>query len=798
MDRVERDPPPEVVDARSLANLLIAFRSSALFYPTADTRRAWVERVLGDVCFDSIVGTHTGGPSEPLPTVRVDVVEFCLGHIGVRDFGRRLRYSFRNSPLVRMRSLKLADDDGEIGELPSSTSLNSFHGQENEMAESGERHVPQEWIARVGNFWYAFYDQLRSLTLTLGNTNDGYDARIEFARQFVLDTRTGLPGMMHPNDGYGLVSDVDCIKTLTSFGYLNKSMASGNAMTTGDDNTAGPVGSADDSKYPVYVFGSNYVWIRSNAEFTRPSAQLRRHLRPVFLDEDEVTSFTEFLVEFTGGGLIPDQEDCAAAAVEREAAVLTSMSRTPMSLQLAFALPDARFYTANLFYLRGGGESCATDFRYRREFLSNACQCENRLEYWRFSVSVAAFDGSDVNLSSNSALSDFLTDIVRAFSRVKDGQRDHYLFNKFTGLFFVSYTRSTNALGGVVPNEVGEPAAVCCSTHRWLSGHTDTRHWQSLASTDPNVLLSVVPQVLVVYRPVVSEAATKASGPRIFTNYKTFDDIVLKYVLLSAHTLKNGYANEAKGVAYKSGDNYWLFSGGGGEARSWLLREADRFAMDTDESADDSGGESRSSDARRELNEIFKRTFSAPSRLFMHAEVLSLLGFNMSGTGSAEEAQYVASLTFTHQVPGEEHNACTVICSSPTVVVDEPTGRALENFRPNDTLLVLQYPAEQDLGRVLHTSSDVGARVVKTVVSLDSFWPGVRAVNVSFRERALKHVNFVFFAATDGNRAVRRLTSYGLTELCRFNTTSTRPLLPQPVVYTLQRIFAHTVQPPPV
>src|SRR5436190_3585559 len=769
--------------AQRLANLLVAFRSCAHLYPTRESRRAWVERILFDIRFGhQIVGGHN---------VREAVIQFCLGHIGVRTLGDRLRAAFRNSD----------NNAGTLSQLLSPTvgvAANAADGGVSSSSMSAANLVSgSTGTGLLDEFWQALYEKLRSLTVTPGSTNDGYDARIEFATKVTLDLRHGMPGVIRgaTEPTLKLVADSDCAALLAAVGHLNRSMVDENVMMLNID-AAAPIGLAADAKYPVYVFGSNCIWIKSDAEYTLPYDATQ----PPILDEDgDVWNFIENLLLFSGGMFIPDQDACAAAAAEKNVTVVTSLSRNDVSLQLSFATPDSRFYTANLFYMRGG-DMCTTDVQYLRQYLSNACQCEDRLSHWRLVVSVAAFDGGEVDQSAGGDIAKYVLALIRAFQRTKVSQGAHFFINQFTVQLLINYFQDSIALGGMnasVNIADDNTAANVCYMHRWLRGHTNPNYWRLVASQCKAALLLRVPQLIVVYRPLVSPNATATNGPNLFLNYKTFEDVMSKYVLLSLETLgTGGYGDKPRGVAYESGDNYWIFTESGGSGSLQAAANGDESNGDNTRCAAGTSvgprGQNLYGDIflnpERDVTELFSQIFAAPSRLYVHAAVLSTLGFNVAA------ASGVPARTFMHS-ESDTRNMCTVFCTCPMMVIDEATNQPLVTPDGAQTLRVLKD--SQRLGSVLHYRRAArGDRVLdddavkETIVSLDDFWPGVRAVMTSFREDALKHVQFVFFTATDGSQSLQRLTKNGLVRLNRFNI-ETSEILPPPVLYVLQQMFVH-------
>lgn len=752
------------VAARSLANMLIAFRTGALFYPTRDTRLAWVEQILADVRFDRIVRGHSTLPQH----ARSAVVEFCLGHIGVNSFGRRLKKAFRRVSLPDLSSI--------VGKRPR------FDVAASEQGGTG----------RLDPFWTVLYGSIRVLTVTPDRSDtDSYDARIEFARRFTLDLNHGMPGVFKsPNESTGekeshYVARDECVATLVSVGHLNKPMAAPADLDTIDIRS---------TEYPVYVFGSNYVWIHSDAVYT--FSQAVRYPQ-AFENDSQVVTFTKHLLALERASFVPDTLASRDKAVETNRPAITSLSRNDVSLQFSFAMPDARFYVANVFYLKGG-DPCCTDFRYKRKYLSNSCHCENRLAHWRVCVSLAALDGSKFEVLIGNSLSDFVISVVRAFYRTKENQGAHYFVNQFTGLALVSYMNDSTALGGmkVDTNQGADESsrAVTCDVHSWLRGHTNVKYWRTAPSMDSiETLLLYVPQLIVVYRPLLSESVGAANGPNVFLNYKTFEDVFIKYVLLTLKTLTTGFGDKRKTVAYKNRDSYLLFypdvgdpqtpNTSGGQSQEDRLQSYDGATEVTDPNR------ATFSNVQRDVNDLFQRVFSAPSRLYVHANVLATIGFNVTAVNSG-----TPSRTFMHTEPGTEDNCVTVVSSSPLVVLDETNNsRPLKTEQTVQSLRVMKR-AYRPGDRMLPGSGngeDPSKRreFRETAVSLEDFWPGVYAILVSFTDTVLSDVHFAFFTAEDGNDSLDRLTGDGLTRLSRHNLNGSFQLLPPPVIYTLQQMY---------
>lgn len=831
--------------ARSLASLLTVLRSAAIFYYERDSRLTWLARALDDIRFDEILREQSGGVDIPT-AARSAVVDFCQGNLNVRTLGGRLCTVFRRQqmdfcprPVPATRRPREDRDSEEDDEQPSSSTavvkrprmaITSTGGDGedtsgassdterldvNEVSDDAvdrPRDAPRLGIYRLDVFWSALYDRLRQLTLVKDSTNDGYDVRIEFVRQFKMDLRAGLTGMCLPlrvgNTSAGssgnLATETDCIKTLAQFGQLNKCMVSSNAMMLDIDPSA-PVGSAATTEYPVYLFGSNCISVRPDA-----TEEQGGHAVPptVFDDEEDVRNFMTKLILYSDGTFVSDSDGCRTAAVESGTVTMTSLSKTGVSLQFAFAMPDSRFYTANVFYINGG-DTCSTDFQYDRRYLSNACQCENRLSHWRLAVSVAAFDGDNLDARPGSGLSDFVVNVVRAFHVSKQERGTTPLFvNQFTGTLLVHYLYDS------VPSPDG------CYIHRWLGYHNDVRDWRAETPVSTIELLSRVPQLFIVLRPLVSETATASNGPGIFVKYKTYGDIVQKHVLLSWECLREGYSQKRKAVAYKSQNNYWIFGAtdddsyeryqkwdggedaaddadGAGPSRA----HTNEIYKDNDEGDDTEAYETDSENGRdtplhhsssvndpnNSVEEFFNRAFNAPSRLYVHVGVLSKLGFNPTAVASG---RLVAATTFTH-TDRDTGYTCTVICSSPTVFIDETSQLPFETQDTIRSFQVLKFSGA--LYGVLQKYRDALVSEVSDAISyeykdLNEFWPGVRAIALSFTCRVLENVHFVLFTATDGNESLRRLTNDGLSRLNRSNKDAQNEILPPPVLYTLQKV----------
>ncbi|KAG8323936.1 hypothetical protein J6590_104050 [Homalodisca vitripennis] len=736
---------------RLMANLLKAFRSAAYFYPTRESRRAWLERVLFDVNFEEAVRTSVALPTIPIST-KSAVMDFCLGHIGVGPFETRLL----DTCIKRKRS--------------------RFKG----------RHRPggvRENHLQYDRYFAALCERLRPLDSPDGDC----EIRVEFVRMFTIEPNTGVAGAISLfHDNKSLVSRDECVETLVSAGgHLNRYMTESGAA-------------ASNTTYPVYVFGSNYVWIQSDAVYTLREMSRRP---PAIDGEAHTAAFVKNLLSTTGMVFVSNLEASSVAAVNRDGPVLVSLSQNGISIRFSFVMPNSRFYTANVFYL-SGGNTCATDFRYKRRYLCNACQCENRLSHWRLCVSVAALDGLGVDVTpTKGGVYGFVLDVVRAFRQTKADDDDHFLINQFTGLALINYMNDSNAVGGMVKGANNDSSAFTCEIHRWLRGHTDDNHWLSTEQSVAQLLLQS-PQLLVVYRPLVSESATAANGPGIFLHYKTFDDVVEKYVLLSSETLRDGFAGKSKTIAYKGCDNYWVFdvsrrTDGGentlestgkpvampmGDAHqrrvepSWLNADGVNEEVDTVASRRGAAGNETSFfSLRKDVSDLFQRVFSAPSRLCVHVRVLSELGFNVTAVNVSKPTRL-----FTH-TDRDTNSQCTVICSSPMVVTcDEKIDP------PDDSLQIMEHRQKSEGGAIMKShNKDTVQSFRKDTIDLDYVWSGVHAVRISFNDVVLENVNFVFFTAADGCDALERLTHEGLARMNRHNFESSWQLLPPPVVHTL-------------
>lgn len=781
--------------AVSLANLLVALRSAAHLYPTRQDRRERVQRWLFDVRFFETAREYT--PRLELPQQVFNAfLDFCLGHVGAHVLGERLLEAFSNTDRGRrfLQTRQLFDSlvasvaTTRQGHVTTDEAVSAGASGGDVVRDRDDRD-PSD-LRKYGTFWYALYGRLRTLTVTtvpnavpgqVGEEDDNYDARIEFGRQVTLDTRHGMAGVTAVPSANGFVAFDECYTTLASVGHLYRSTGSVSSPTGAATNTVFL------AEYPVYVFGSNCFWIESDAVYTLRSSVNRP---PAFENKEQIVLFARHLMSIVDTDLVPDVLECRRLAAAKNRPVITSVSRNEVSLQFSFAMPDSLMYTADLFYL-SGSNTCATNLHYKRQCLSNVCKCENRLSYWRVCVSVAAFDGS--RLSSpfgHNGMSRFATDAVRAFYLAKSAEKgDHFYINAFTGLALVHYTDDSIALGGMVEDDYntaspGESTtAATCYMHSWLRGHMNERYWRPVAVHHATDLLNNTPQLLVVCRPLISESVTAADGPNVFLKYKTFEDVLVKYVLLTSIALSRGYADSAKGIAYKTRDCFWLFSdvensddGERVDGNPAWLQEVDSFGSGT------SGVPSF--DMRRDTNDIFRHVFSAPSRLYVHADVLAGIGFNVTAVNVATPAR-----TFTHTASEASENRCTVFCSSPLVVIDETTGAPLErSIHEVEVLRVLT----RDQAQAVATSANP-LFVKTTITCLDGFWPGVNAVKTTFSDPVLLNVELVYFTAPDGDGAVQRLTTDGLARLSEVIANERDGFEPMslPVLFALQHICVH-------
>lgn len=748
--------------AQSLANLLVALRSTAFFYPTREGRRAWLEQLLFDVRFDETARDYALKMVLP-PPARVALVDFCSGHIGAHRFGKRINKAFRS-------------------------------------------------LEKVDLFWLTLYDQFRSLTSHPRRNEDCYDARIEFARRITLDLHNVAPTLtaQSSDENDAFVTYDECVCTLMSIGHLNKSVV---RTTIADQPTDDlPI----DTTYTVCLFGSNCIWIVSDAMYTLKPTNKRPH---AFENVSETTGFINILMALARTEFIPDAAECCRASVRKMRPVITSVSRNDVSVQLSFAMPDSRFYTADIFYLSGSNK-CCTDFRYKRERMSNACRCENRLTSWRMFVAVAALDDADLETPVNNLLTRFVTDVMRAFYRSKYDQGAHFYINQYTGTTLVNYMNDSVAIGGMIADANiadDSSAAASCDIHLWLRAHTNKRHWHPIATWHIARILAKHHQTLVVYRPLISDTVMIADGPNVFLNYKSFDDVLTKYVLVTSNTLERGYEGTSRAIAYKCSDGFWLYSeheqSADGERSSkgspsdtrhtveppWK-RMADKFGDSIIGTYDRSSGSSKTKRLKldgsfrppffgmhRDTDDMFHKIFSAPSRLHVHANVLTKLGLNVTAVSAGVPAR-----TFMHTDP-TTGNSCTVISSCPLVITDEESGLPIKSTSGVEALKVLQLEFDTEHGVLEQNRSPPEAGTARnfneSVVSINEFWPGVNAVRIEFEDPVLDGVQFVFFAAHDGDEAIGRLTNDGLTRLGHYNTKHSFHLLSPPVLFAVQRIF---------
>lgn len=774
-----------------LAKLLVVLRSGAHFYPTRRSRRERVLRWLFDTRFFETAREHT--PRLEIPHLaRTAVIDFCLGHVGATTVGEQLFEAFGNTDDGRKfkRRRELIDSLATAAIPATSTgSQNLSVTATNNVDKVGS--FPSEGLQNYGLFWYTLYEQLRILTVTskisvFGQRSvaDDYDARIEFVRQVLIDTRHGLDNTGVTDTG-GFVAYDECYSTLVSIGHLNKSM-SATKLDTSKPSTSSATDTVFIAQYSVHVFGSNCIWMESDALYTIKSPNRRP---PAFENEEQIILFGQHLMRIVGTEFVPDVLECRKLAVGKNRPVMTSVSRNEVSLQFSFAMPDSLLYTADLFYL-SGGNTCTTDLRYRRECLSNACQCENRLSYWRLCVSIAAFDGTTLAPpDKQKGLTKFVTDVVRAFYLAKSAEEGaHFYINAFTGLPLIDYTNDLVALGGMLYDEnisqsADSTTAVVCYIHTWLRGHMNEQYWRPVATGDVGPLLRNTPQLLLVYRPLISAIAVRGDGPNIFLKYKTFEDVIVKYVLLTLNALRNGYANKPKSVAYKATDCFWIFTDTDSVIKSRNVDNPDWLqAVESYGSQTDSR---RIFDVPRDVDDIFRRVFSAPSRLYVHSNVLTEIGFNVTAVSVATPAR-----TFTHTDCSASENRCTIFSSSPILIIDETTGYPMNSKYDVEVLRVLKI-SEKPTTNSPPIEDGTSSSYNKITISLEEFWPGVSAVKTTFKDPVLEHVEFVYFTAVDGDDSLRRLTANGLTRLKNkiMNDNKFEPISP-PVLFALERIYA--------
>lgn len=734
--------------AKMAANVLAVFRSAGNMYQTRRSRREHVGRWLASVRFFENASEYS--VRTLLPTrIRSAVIDFCLGHIGACTLGGRIFEEFQ-----------ITDEDRRT---VSDTA-------------TYDDHRSRSRVQKCRIFWCSLYDRLRTLTAVSAldaaesdeyTEEDHYDARIEFMRQTTFDPCRGVSGGTDEDGGF--VTFDECHTTLSTVEYMNTSVTC--AETT--DTTA------TTDRRPVYVFGSNCIWIESDAVYTLDSPTGRS---PVFDNGEELTEFGRRLTTESGVDFIADVPTCRNAAAATNRPTVTSVSNNQFSLQLIFAMPDSSLYTANVFYL-SGGNTCATDLRYARRWLSNVCRCENRLSCWRVCVAISAIDAIARDLPDG--IPSFVQAVVRAVYEAKSGEEgSHFYLNAFSGLALIDYNHDTTAVGGSVPADGdGTAAATTCYIHAWLRAHSNALFWWPVVARHTTGLLENTPRLIVVRRPLLSETIAANHGPNIFLKYKTFEDVVVKYVLVTSSLLRRGYANTRRGIAYKAYDCFWLYS------------DSD----DTQSPADDTPawlrtvnayGDIPLFDRRRDVADLFDHVFSAPSRLYVHRSVLVEIGFNVTAVQEAKPAR-----TFLHTDAATNAPACTVFSSSPLVVIDEKTGAPVK-CRPRigtDDPVVFESPAGE---RSFRPPSEEGEpnvpQFVETVTTpLGDFWPGVDAVKTTFRDSVLKNVEFVYFTARDRSDALARLTRNGLTRMGESiaNDRGFEPMS-MPVLFALQQMCA--------
>lgn len=732
--------------AKMSANALVVFRSAGNMYQTRRSRRDHVERWLASVRFFENASEYS--VRTVIPTrIRSAVIDFCLGHIGACTLGRRVFEEFQITDDDRRSVLDTATYDDR---------------------RSRSR------VQKCRIFWCTLYDRLRTLTAVsvLDAESDGYteedkyDARIEFMCQTTVDPCSGVSNGTDGDGGFLTFDELHT--TLSTVGYMNTSVSCAEMSDTTEPATP-------TDRQPVYVFGSNCIWIESDAVYTLDSPTERSS---VFDNgDDELTEFGQRLTTDSGVEFIADVATCRNAAAARNRPTVTSVSNNQYSLQLVFAMPDSSLYTANVFYLCGGN-TCATDLRYARRWLSNACRCENRLSCWRVCVSISAITATAHDLPDG--IPSFVQAVVRAVYEAKSGEEgSHFYLNAFSGLAIIDYNHDTTAVGGSVTADGDRtPAATTCYIHAWLRAHSNALYWWPVVARHTTGLLENTPQLIVVRRPLLSETIAADHGPNIFLKYKTFEDVIVKYVLLTSFLLRRGYANTRRGIAYKAADCFWLYSDGdtqtpADDTPAWL-RTVNAY------------GDIPLFDRRRDAADLFDHVFSAPSRLYVHRSVLVDIGFNATAVQEAKTAR-----TFLHTDAATNAPACTVFCSSPLVVIDEKTGTPVEcsQREGTDDPVVFELAADERSFRT--PSKDVPPFVETVTTPLGDFWPGVDAVKTTFRDPVLKNVEFVYFTARDRSDALGRLTRDGLTRMGESiaNDPDFEPMS-MPVLFALQQMCA--------
>lgn len=585
------------------------------------------------------------------------------------------------------------------------------------------------------DLWLAAVEIIRRAA---GDAYYDIDIKVEFEREYNLDqvrSLIGSSGFKHPS-----LRAANCLYSVSAAGFLSKPSVFG-----------GPA-----LNYRTYVYGSNLIRFdnslnRLGAPFAGSRSTVHRRTG---VGDANLHGFINTVLETANGALMADADGPAACG---SAIRFTSFSHQDVYIQFTFGVARTH-YTGTVFYLQAD-EFCQNDVAVKRETLTSGCRCDNRLLYWRLCASVTPINGTTID---EPEVRRVVTAALNAF-RTVDGD-GLVAISGFTAMAMPHMndpaTRPTQ--------RPGAPPERMCAVHDWARRNAGAV-WRMNQTRNIQTLMRATPRLLVVYRPVMMSASTERTNHRVMTQYMSYEDTFKKYVLVSRNTLTKGYgAADDCAVAYACGNAYLLFNRRNGGAAD-----------------DDDGRPAR----------LWRDTFAAPSCVYVHAEVLRTIGFNVTAYPGGEGAYGRA---FEHTDP-RTGDTCTVVCSTLVRVVDETNDELLEGatadgvrgLKPlrrragasSDSVLEEWRPAE----RVDDRGLSVHHRYRETGVDVSAFWPETRLVKIEFVDPALEHVCLAFFvtsgsAGGEVEPSLERI--YKFTAFCVSTGT-----LPAPVLFTVQQLL---------
>lgn len=815
--------------AKSLAVMIVLCRSAAHCYRKGNERRRYVMTFLEDLDLNNILiyGTRISDElmvsrirarqAEKLDS-RIEVlVNFCVGAFSTRRLLEIFNGLNGRTPGPRTER---GPDSLEPDSTPGDGNLQSYIVDERLMVVDGvvddedmpyilgnlersddnvnlnyeppiivdntDNNVPPIQANNTSSIYLRNYDAFlfEKLVNTIvnivesdeyGNRFNSVDIKIEFTREIDMCLALGLAGVMDTNTMY--IRPADYILAAATKGLFTK------AASMGGESLC----------YMSYLYGSNVILTDSAIEDTGLFREVGELVfRKMAISSSRLKVLSDKLVEMAGDRFS-----------------LKTLSDLDITIQLTFTL-GKRTYSAAMMYLRAN-DPCDEVTVVKKEFLSSMCHCENRTCTWRLCCIITPVGLTSLDEHDSDDIALLVIQIFKAAVYIQPDLLD--VVSGFTGMVIPHLANDPESLGCVGNNsstkltgKVNSTNSRVCSFHSFLAANSELPWTLIHLPTGLKTLFTEFQQVLLVHRPVFSIQSIMRMGisNKLFTHYKTFTDYFTRHVFLDRRVVINGYSRLARGVAFQSYDN------------GYLILRANQITHRI-----------------CTMNSLYDGLIvKAPSQLYVTADVMTGLGFNIGSSFEFSKLNGVYTRSFDH-FDRRTNKTCTVICSVPIKILaeneiitvgDEETTEIVDEFKllRFDESVVGAVPTTTDqdsdsevksMYSPLNQFSSDGTRISPELskyytiswYDIKEFWPGVKIfrmnLGVSIKRSLSRNntddiivnpsptdlVNFTIF--TTGSDVAYKPMSGEKLALFSHHCYATKTLDP-PTLFTLQRILS--------